>query len=108
MKRGNLLWTGSRMMLSEHRQLLNQRLKEKRTDEDLKRGIDEQQLREWQDLWLEAVETGSKVIITDGYNKNMEGHIIQWDIGQRIIYLQVSHDERIKVKIDTIMSFTLS
>jgi len=44
MNRGNLLWTGSRMMLAEHRQQLNDRFKE--FERKQKPILDEQQ-KEW-------------------------------------------------------------
>jgi len=107
-KRGNLLWTGSRMMLAEHRQLLNQRLQEK-TEEDLQREQDEQQLEAWQEMLNEAVTYRKKVVIRlkGEAKKEVTGFIVDWDTEQRILYIQADDQERIKAYVDYIADFKL-
>lgn len=109
MKRGNLLWTGSRMMLSEHRQLLNERLKQGDVEEDTKLEIDQQKMEEWQEIWDEATENHSKVFITyDKLNKRyLEGYIIGWSIEEGSIYLLMENEERRKLLISKIIDFKL-
>lgn len=104
MKRGNLLWTGSRMMLAEHRQLINERIK-LIPDSDVELELDEQLLEEWQELWNIAVVNGDYVIITTtnkGRNKQ-KGKIVSWD--NKAIYLQNDEDERVKILISQIVDF---
>ena len=106
MKRGNLLWTGSRMMLAEHRQLLNERLK-KPFDEDLKFELDEQLLEEWQEVWNEAALNNYNVIIffnSKGKNQ-VRGHLIKWETD--LIYLQAVDGESFKIPIKHITDFKL-
>lgn len=107
MKRGNLLWTGSRMMLAEHRQLINERMK-LIPDSDVELEIDEQLLEEWQDIWNRAVVNDDYVIITTshrGRNKQ-NGKIVSWD--NKAIYLQTDEGERVKVPINQIIDFKLA
>lgn len=107
MKRGNLLWTGSRMMLAEHRQLINERMK-LIPDNDVELEPDEQLLEEWQEVWNTAVANDDYVIIitsNKGRNKQ-KGRIISWD--NRTIYLQTDDGERMKVRINQIIDFKLA
>lgn len=107
MKRGNLLWTGSRMMLAEHRQLINERMK-LISDNDVELEPDEQLLEEWQEVWNTAVTNDDYVVITTsnkGRNKQ-KGRIISWDNGT--IYLQTDDGERMKVRINQIIDFKLA
>jgi len=111
MKRGNLLWTGSRMMLAEHRQLINERMK-LIPDADVELEPDEQLLEEWQEVWSVAATNGDYVLITSN-NKSrtkqkitkQKGRIVGWDNGA--IYLQTEDDERVKVLINQIIDFKL-
>lgn len=110
MKRGNLLWTGSRMMLSEHRQLLSERLREEEAEYDSVKELDEQMLGEWQEIWEEAVANNREVLITFSNNKAQEkvaGRIVSWNQEQGILYLRIRSDERIKILFKQIIDFQL-
>ena len=108
MKRGNLLWTGSRMMLSEHRQLLNENLKKKiNVDNDLERKQDEQLLNEWQDLWEQALTNNCKVLIDYGNQKRVIGKIADWKGEQKIIHIQTEEGCLIKVPVNKITDFKI-
>jgi len=62
MNRGNLLWTGSRMMLSEHRQMLNERLEQDTIVE--KPVLDEQQIEMISSTITEAIQDDLTVKIS--------------------------------------------
>ncbi len=101
MKRGNLLWIGSRMMLSEHRQLLNKRLQEVEEADDLKRQKDEQQLEEWQEIVNTALAFHKRVVITLN-NEVVIGYIVDWNIERGVLYIQSNDHKRVKVSINQI------
>lgn len=105
MKRGNLLWVGSRMMLSEHRQLLNEKLKEEQEEYDVKYGREEQQLEEWQEIWSEAIINHQKIsiIINKKERKQVTGVIVDWCLEEGIIYLQNKEGERKRIDIKGIV-----
>lgn len=108
MKRGNLLWTGSRMMLAEHRQLLNERLTKGTIDNSLNNELDEQQLEEWQEALSEAIANNRKVNIIYMPNKqSINGYIVDWNVEQGTIYLQENDDIRTKLSIKKIIDFRL-
>lgn len=107
MKRGNLLWTGSRMMLSEHRQRLNERIIAGVSGYELERALDEQQYEEWQEIWAEAVNNRLKVTISYHSQtlKEAEGYIKAWDL--QAIYLQQGEDDCIKISFNKIIDLKL-
>ncbi|OEF99932.1 hypothetical protein BHF71_07435 [Vulcanibacillus modesticaldus] len=109
MRRGNLLWTGSRMMLSEHRQLLNELLREEQIEDDLIRELDQQQLEEWQEILNRAIANHQEIIVTIGYKekKQLIGRIVTWDVEQGDLYLQIEEDERIRVLAKQIIDLKL-
>ncbi|WP_339062188.1 YolD-like family protein [Tepidibacillus marianensis] len=80
MNRGNLLWTGSRMMLAEYRQLLNERFKE--MERKQKPILDEQQ-KEWiAELISQSMVNDLAVVIDlfDPYQeKEITGKILKID-----------------------------
>ncbi|GBF11091.1 YolD-like family protein [Tepidibacillus infernus] len=80
MNRGNLLWTGSRMMLTEHRQLLNKRLRD--INKKQKPLLDEQQKEQMVQIISEAMVNDLEVIITlfDPYHeKRITGKVLGID-----------------------------
>ncbi|KXG43807.1 YolD-like family protein [Tepidibacillus decaturensis] len=80
MNRGNLLWTGSRMMLTEHRQLLNKRLRD--INKKQKPLLDEQQKEQMVQIISEAMVNDLEVIITlfDPYHeKRLTGKVLGID-----------------------------
>ncbi|MFV9510035.1 YolD-like family protein [Tepidibacillus sp. LV47] len=103
MNRGNLLWTGSRMMLAEHRQLLNERLKEAERKE--KPILDEQQ-KEWiAQSVSEAIANDLKVTITlfDRYKEiKITGKILKIDPQLRRLKITYQ-DEYTWIKFDDII-----
>lgn len=103
MKRGNLLWTGSRMMLAEHRQLLNERLEEKEEGSE-KRHWDEQQLEEWQELLNQSFYHKKRVqfiLKEKKERKRLIGYLVDWSIAQGVLYIQ-KENERIKISVGEI------
>ena len=80
MNRGNLLWTGSRMMLAEHRQLLNERLKE---NERRERPILDEQQKEWMaELISQSIVNDIEVVIElfdPTQEKKLTGKILKID-----------------------------
>lgn len=103
MRRGNLLWTGSRMMLAEHRQLLNESL-EKKEEGSEKRDWDEQQLEEWQEILNQSFYHKNRVhFILKGKKekKRLIGYIADWSIAQGILYVQ-KENERIQISVEEI------
>lgn len=107
MKRGNLLWTGSRMMLSEHRQALNNRLAETNEEYDLELEIDQQQFEQWQDILNELAKNPELVvkILYGKEKKQLIGHLIAWDSNQQVIYIEDHDEQRIKVPFREIRYF---
>ncbi|TCS84457.1 YolD-like family protein [Tepidibacillus fermentans] len=107
MNRGNLLWTGSRMMLAEHRQLLNERLKEAGRKE--KPLLDEQQ-KEWIAQSIsEAMVNDLEVIITlfEPYReKKIKGKIRKIDHQLRRLKVTVQEDYT-WITMDDIMDVSL-
>lgn len=55
MKRGNLLWEGSRMMLAEHRQLLNSCNVDRRDTSGDRTENTLANFEEWQQVWERAI-----------------------------------------------------
>lgn len=109
MKRGNLLWTGSRMMLSEHRQLLNQRMKEEEEAYQLDREWDQQQFEEWQEIWNQAITNHEEVTITLGCKtrEQVTGKIVDWNAEQGDLYLQGKDGERKKIAVNKMIDLKL-
>lgn len=107
MKRGNLLWTGSRMMLSEHRQLLNQRLEQPIEDCDVERVNDEQQLDEWEELLARAINDDIEVKISfiNCDVKDIIGKIIDCDSELGFLYLKLKNEEIKKISVKDIKNF---
>lgn len=65
LKRGNLLWESSRMMLPEHReQLLERRRRQKWEQENRRPELDEQELERISYLLRESIETNQAVQVT--------------------------------------------
>ncbi len=95
------------MMLSEHREALNQRLTELKEEFDLEQVIDEQQLEEWQNV----LETAAKKqdlqlrIIYGKEKKEIIGHLIAWDSNQQMIYIEDDKEERTKITFKEIKYF---
>ncbi|MGD9678761.1 MAG: YolD-like family protein [Vulcanibacillus sp.] len=109
MKRGNLLWIGSRMMLAEHRQLINEQLNYQKGERDLKHEYDEQKFEELQEKWLKAVTNNSSVVIKLN-NKlliELSGKIVDCDSGQDYFYLQKKEGERVKIIISEIVDIII-
>lgn len=104
MRRGNLLWTGSRMMLSEHRQLINERISDQNGEYNIKRIYDEQQSDEWQKIWIEAIINNFEVVIKldNKLLKQVVGKIVDWNLEQEFFYLQLRNGERMKILISEI------
>lgn len=99
MKRGNLLWTSSRMMLAEHRQLLNERIHEKDGEYNVIRLFDEQQKDEWQNIISEAIINEFEIVIKLD-NKSLKqviGKIVDWNCEQGFFCVQIKNGERKKI-----------
>lgn len=105
MTRCNLLWTGSRMMLAEHRQLLNERVRNKRDESDLKHGNDEQQFEKWQEIWSVAINNNSEIVVllNNKILKQVVGKIVSWEPEQGYFYIQTKKGERIKLEISEVI-----
>lgn len=103
------MWTGSRMMLSEHRYLLNQRQEKQIEECDVERENDEQQLEEWEELFDVAINNDIKVKITIADNGTREfiGEIINCDSELGLLYLKLQNDEIKKIYIKDVRKFLL-
>ena len=104
MKRGNLLWVGSRMMLAEHRQLLNEKNKERKNIYKKNGVFDEQQVDEWQNLWAEAIINDLEVVIEldNRVLKQASGKIVNCNLEEGCFYLQLLNGERVKILVSEI------
>ncbi len=104
MRRDNLLWTGSRMMLAEHRQLLNEKINDQKDEYDIKRVYDEQQSNEWQKIWNESINNNFEVVIklNNRLSKKVTGKIVDWNLEQEFFYLQLKNGEKLKILVSEI------
>ncbi len=104
MKRGNLLWTSSRMMLAEHRQLINERIINQDGEYNVKRLFDEQQMDEWQSTISEAVINDFELVIKldNKLLKQVVGKIVDWNLEQGFFCMQTKSGERKKILINEI------
>lgn len=91
LKRGNLLWESSRMMLPEHKE---QWLDHRRTSASKPRPVvDEQQLEQWSDILAGSLATGRPLAVTlygPLQNRQISGTVRKWSPLER--KLQLVHD----------------
>lgn len=89
LKRGNLLWEGSRMFLPEHKQALIQRQSQK---QKVKRPtLDDQQLAEMDDLICEAMAENKTLCFIhheNGAYKTLVGNVQYYDEVYRQLRIQ--------------------
>lgn len=104
MKRGNLLWEGSRMMLAEHRQLLNSSNQLRRTDLEEKICSEQINYEEWQHIWESALINDSEICIQlRGVKREaLVGKISNWNSEEGIICIIDSQEIENKVIISDI------
>ncbi len=104
MKRGNLLWEGSRMMLAEHRQLLNSCNQVRRDDYEEEVAREQINLEEWQRTWERALVNDLEICIKLRGSKReaLVGRINDWSNEEGFIRIIDSQGIRNKVIISEI------
>lgn len=104
MKRGNLLWEGSRMMLAEHRQLLNSCNQLRRTNYEEEVCSELINYEEWQCTWERALLNDLEICIQlrESKGKTLVGKINDWNIEEGLICIVDSQGIKNKIMISAI------
>lgn len=104
LKRGNLLWEGSRMMLPEHKEALLER--NRKLKEFIPPLLGEEQLTELNQVILQSIEHDLAVTITYATKKEPRqfwGWITKVDPQQRFIKI-INDNDTLKVKFESILN----
>lgn len=109
MKRGNLLWEGSRMMLAEHRKLLNSTNLHRRNNFEEEISSDQINFEEWQRTWGEALSKDLEIRIRlKGTKKKIiTGKINGWCFEEGYILLIDTQGIKNKVIISEIVDLMI-
>ncbi|MDQ0206524.1 YolD-like family protein [Alkalicoccobacillus murimartini] len=105
LKRGNLLWEGSRMMLPEHKQAIRaQNEQEKRVEAPL---LDEQELEELGIIAMESLSYALPVHVVyweDGYYRKLIATVERVDEQQKRVTFRVSEECSMPINIRSLKS----
>ena len=97
------------MMLAEHRQKINERLKQAYYEEDVSRSLDEQTLEEWQHALMESIHFKRDIIII--YNqvqrKEVKGIVMNILQDRELVYLQTPMKEQLRIPLLQIIDIRL-
>ncbi|ADP32961.1 YolD-like family protein [Bacillus atrophaeus] len=109
LKRGNLLWEGSRMFLPEHKESL---LARKRHKQKLKKPIlDPDKLEEMNQTVCEAMEYAQEVTISyfeDGGLIYYSGKICRYEEPQNMLWIKGAADQPHRLKLEHVLDISLS
>jgi|GEM_PF-3539401 hypothetical protein len=108
MKRGNLLWEGSRMMLAEHRQLLNNCNVERRDTSKDHLENTQANFEEWQQDWETAVINDLELNIWLADRKQpLTGQVVGCDATQGFLLLRDQSGNEHKICISEIVDLMI-
>lgn len=98
----NMLWEGSRIILPEHKERINQWRKEQK-GMPKKPVMSESELEELANRLKEAKETGAELYLTVWGRGGVDGRIVRLDPESKMVYVE-KHGQVTKVPFINIMS----
>ncbi|MGG4109455.1 YolD-like family protein [Bacillus subtilis] len=108
LKRGNLLWEGSRMFLPEHKQSL---LERKRLKQKLQKPIlDPDKLEEMNQTLCTAMEFAQDITVScfqDGEIVRCTGKICRYEEFEKAVWIKGDEDQLYKLKLDQVLDIVL-
>ncbi|MFT4400205.1 YolD-like family protein [Bacillus sp. SW14] len=108
LKRGNLLWEGSRMFLPEHKQSLLERKRHKQKLQ--KPTLDPDKLEEMNQTLCAAMEFAQDITLScfqDGEIVRCTGKICRYEEFEKTVWVKGDEDQLYKLKLDQVLDIVL-
>nr|WGD68844.1 YolD-like family protein [Bacillus subtilis]WGD91771.1 YolD-like family protein [Bacillus subtilis] len=108
LKRGNLLWEGSRMFLPEHKQSLLERKRLKQKPQ--KPILDPDKLEEMNQTLCAAMEFAQDITVSrfqDGEIVRRTGKICRYEEFEKAVWIKGDEDQLYKLRLDQVLDIVL-